>query len=324
MNLKSFLKVVLPLALGIFFVYLSVGITTTKDREMIIQSIRNADMKFVFIGLVFSLLSHLSRAYRWRFLLSPMGYRPKLINSILCVLIAYLANMGVPRSGEVIRASFMSNYEKIPFEKAFGSIVIERIIDVIMLFTIILIALILQFDTIWSFILQNNINFKKLLLFGILSVTFFVTLFFITKNSKSQLMIKFKSLISGFWEGVVSIKKMEKKIPFIFHTLFIWLMYLAMFYVIKWSIPGTFGLTIEMIIPVFVVGGLSIATTNGGIGIFPLSVALVLSLFDISKDVGLAFGWIMWSSQTILIIICGSFAFIALPIVNRKNKPIKI
>ena len=96
-------------------------------------------------------------------------------------------------------------------------------------------------------------------------------------------------------------------------------MYLSIFYVIKWSIPGTFGLTIEMIIPVFVVGGLSIATTNGGIGIFPLSVALVLNLFDISKDVGLAFGWIMWSSQTVLILISGAFAFITLPIVNRKN-----
>ena len=323
MKFKSFLKAALPVALGIFFVYLSIGITTPKDREMIIQSIKNADMKFVFIGLFFSLLSHLSRAYRWSFLLSPMGYQPKLINSILCVLIAYLANMGIPRSGEVIRASFISNYEKIPFEKAFGSIVIERVIDVIMLFIIILIALILQFETIWSFISNNNINFFKLILFGILLITFLIILFNIIKGSKSQLMIKFKLLISGFWEGVSSIKKMEKKVPFIFHTIFIWLMYLAMFYVIKWSIPGTFGLTIGMIIPVFVAGGLSIATTNGGVGIFPLSVALVLSLFDISKDVGLAFGWIMWSSQTILIIVCGSFAFIALPIVNRKSKLLK-
>ena len=112
---------------------------------------------------------------------------------------------------------------------------------------------------------------------------------------------------------------MEKKIPFMFHTVFIWAMYILMFYVIKWSIPGTFGLTIQMIIPVFVAGGLSIATTNGGIGVFPLSVALVLGVFGINKEVGLAFGWIMWSSQTILIIISGAFAFIALPYVNRKS-----
>ena len=319
MNFKSFFKIILPLAIGVFFIYLSINITTVNDREMIIQSIRNADLKFVFLGLFFAVLSHLSRAYRWGFLLSPMGYRPKLINSILCVLIAYLANMGVPRSGEVIRASFISNYEKIPFEKAFGSIVVERIIDVLILFILILIALILQFETIWGFILQKNINLLQLLFFGVLILIFLIYLFYLIKNSKAKLMIKFKSFVSGFWEGVSSIITMEKKLPFLFHTIFIWTMYLSMFYVIKWSIPGTFGLTIEMIIPVFVVGGLSIATTNGGIGVFPLSVALVLNLFDISKDVGLAFGWIMWSSQTVLILISGAFAFITLPIVNRKN-----
>ena len=319
MNFKSFFKIILPLALGVFFIYLSINITTVNDREMIIQSIRNADLKFVFLGLFFAVLSHLSRAYRWGFLLSPMGYRPKLINSILCVLIAYLANMGVPRSGEVIRASFISNYEKIPFEKAFGSIVVERIIDVLILFILILIALILQFETIWGFILQKNINLLQLLFFGILILIFLIYLFYLIKNSKAKLMLKFKSFVSGFWEGISSIITMEKKLPFLFHTIFIWTMYLSMFYVIKWSIPGTFGLTIEMIIPVFVVGGLSIATTNGGIGVFPLSVALVLNLFDISNDVGLAFGWIMWSSQTVLILISGAFAFITLPIVNRKN-----
>ena len=319
MNFKSFFKIILPLAIGVFFIYLSINITTVNDREMIIQSIRNADLKFVFLGLFFAVLSHLSRAYRWGFLLSPMGYRPKLINSILCVLIAYLANMGIPRSGEVIRASFISNYEKIPFEKAFGSIVVERIIDVLILFILILIALILQFETIWGFILQKNINLLQLLFFGVLILIFLIYLFYLIKNSKAKLMIKFKSFVSGFWEGVSSIITMEKKLPFLFHTIFIWTMYLSMFYVIKWSIPGTFGLTIEMIIPVFVVGGLSIATTNGGIGVFPLSVALVLNLFDISKDVGLAFGWIMWSSQTVLILISGAFAFITLPIVNRKN-----
>lgn len=319
MNFKSFLKIILPLTLGVFFIYLSIDITTEKDRYMIIQSIKNADLKFVFIGLFFAILSHLSRAYRWTFLLSPMGYKPRLINSILCVFIAYLANMGVPRSGEVIRASFISNYEKIPFEKAFGSIVIERIVDVIMLFIMIFIALILQFETIWNFISQKNIDFLQLIFLGLFIIVFLISLFYLTKSSNSKFIIKFKSFISGFWEGVSSIKTMKKKLPFLFHTVFIWLMYLSMFYVIKWSIPGTFGLTIEIIIPVFVVGGLSIATTNGGIGIYPLSVALVLNLFDISKDVGLAFGWIMWSSQTILILLLGAFAFIALPLINRKN-----
>ena len=319
MNFKSFLKVVLPLLLGAFFIYLSISITTDRDREMIIQSIKNADLRFVVLGLIFAILSHLSRAYRWRFLLSPMGYNPRLINTVLCVFIAYLANLGVPRSGEVIRASFLSNYEKIPFEKAFGSVVIERVVDMVILLLLILIALILQYEAIWRFIIKKDIDFLQLALFIALFVGSVLLLILTLKRSKNKFFIKINFFINGFWEGLNSIRKMDKKLPFIFHTVFIWAMYLLMFYVVKWTIPGTHLLTFKMIIPAFVAGGLSIATTNSGIGIYPLSVALVLASFGINKEVGLAFGWIMWSSQTVLILISGAFAFITLPLINRKH-----
>ena len=319
MNFKSFLKVVLPLLLGAFFIYLSISITTDRDREMIIQSIKNADLRFVVLGLFFAILSHLSRAYRWRFLLSPMGYNPKLINTVLCVFIAYLANLGVPRSGEVIRASFLSNYEKIPFEKAFGSVVIERVVDMVILLLLILIALILQYEAIWRFIIKKDIDFLQLALFIALFVGSVLLLILTLKRSKNKFFIKINFFINGFWEGLNSIRKMDKKLPFIFHTVFIWAMYLLMFYVVKWTIPGTHLLTFKMIIPAFVAGGLSIATTNSGIGIYPLSVALVLASFGINKEVGLVFGWIMWSSQTVLILISGAFAFITLPLINRKH-----
>tara|TARA_B000000475_G_C15968855_1_gene436180 strand:+ start:237 stop:1202 length:966 start_codon:yes stop_codon:yes gene_type:complete len=319
MNFKSLFKIFFPIILGIFFIYLSIDITTKEERRLIFQSIKNADLKFVFVGLIFAFLSHFSRAYRWRFLLSPMGYKPKLINCFLSVLAAYLANMGVPRSGELVRASLISNYEQIPFEKGFGSIVIERVVDLIMLSIIILIAIIIEKESIWNFIVQNNINFLELFVLGTLLVFCIYLIFISLKKSENKLLLKFKLLIDGFWEGVISIKKMEKKNYFLLHTLFIWIMYLAMFYVIKWSIPGTFNLTFNMIIPVFVVGGLSIATTNGGIGVFPLSIALVLNSYGISKDVGLSFGWIMWSSQTIFIILLGILSFIALPLINRKH-----
>jgi uncharacterized protein (TIRG00374 family) len=319
MNFKSFLKVVLPLLLGAFFIYLSISITTDRDREMIIQSIKNADLRFVVLGLFFAILSHLSRAYRWRFLLSPMGYNPRLINTVLCVFIAYLANLGVPRSGEVIRASFLSNYEKIPFEKAFGSVVIERVVDMVILLLLILIALILQYEAIWRFIIKKDVDFLQLALFIALFVGSALLLILTLKRSKNKFFIKINFFINGFWEGLNSIRKMDKKLPFIFHTVFIWAMYLLMFYVVKWTIPGTHLLTFKMIIPAFVAGGLSIATTNSGIGIYPLSVALVLASFGINKEVGLAFGWIMWSSQTVLILISGAFAFITLPLINRKH-----
>ena len=112
---------------------------------------------------------------------------------------------------------------------------------------------------------------------------------------------------------------MPKKAAFLFHTFFIWTMYIAMFYVIKWAVPETESLSLNALLPAFVIGGLTISATNGGIGIYPFSVALILSAFGISKESGLAFGWIVWSSQTLMIIIFGGLSFFILPLVNRKN-----
>jgi uncharacterized membrane protein YbhN (UPF0104 family) len=118
----------------------------------------------------------------------------------------------------------------------------------------------------------------------------------------------------------MSLKNMPNKGRFIGHTLFIWLMYLAMFYVVKWTVPETASLGINAILPAFVVGGLAISATNGGIGIYPFSVTLVLAAFKISNESGLAFGWIMWTSQTLMIIVFGSLSFFVLPLVNRQQK----
>ena len=118
---------------------------------------------------------------------------------------------------------------------------------------------------------------------------------------------------------MISIKYMKNKGLFIAHTLFIWTMYVLMFWIIKFSIPETVGLGINALIPAFVVGGLSISATNGGIGIYPYSVSLVLIAFGISKESGLAFGWIMWTCQTLMVVTFGAMAFFALPLVNRHK-----
>ena len=127
--------------------------------------------------------------------------------------------------------------------------------------------------------------------------------------------------ISDFIEGVLSLKSMPNKSSFIVHTIFIWLMYIAMFYVIKWSFAETYNLTFLQILPAFIAGSLTITATNGGIGIFPIAVAIMLSAFDISKETGLAFGWVLWSAQTLIIIVLGGLSFFILPLVNSfKSK----
>lgn len=317
MNYKTIFKIFIPLILGIAFIYLTINITSDKERKFIFTAFKSANMNYVGLSLFFGALSHLSRGYRWLFLLNPMGYKPKLSNVILSVFIGYLANLGIPRSGEVLRATFLSNYEGIPFQKIFGSIVTERIIDALIFFILVITALIIQFETIWSLLVK--IKFIKVgIVFSLVCLTV-ILLIYIVRKQNSSIALRLNSYLKGFLEGIGSIKKTKNKLPFIFHTVFIWVMYLLMFYIIKWSIPETQILTIKMLIPAFIVGALSIITTNGGVGIYPLSIALVLNSFEISKEIGLSFGWIIWSTHTILIIVLGALAFTLIPLINRKN-----
>ena len=318
-QIKSYLKVLIPLSIGLFFIYLTINATTVEERKLIANYIKNADYRFVLLSIVFGVLSHLSRAYRWQFLLSPMGYKPRFINSTLAVLIAYIANLGIPRSGEILRATTLSSYEKIPFEKTFGTIIAERLVDLVLLIGFIFIALSLQYDLIWKVLREKKIA-PATILFGftfLLIVALGLRMLF--KKNPSALVLKIKSFLKGLVEGILSIRSMPNKGAFLIHTVFIWLMYLAMFYVIKWTVPETSTLGLNSLLPAFVIGGLTISATNGGIGIYPFSVALMLGAFGISNESGLAFGWIMWTSQTLMIIVFGSLSFFILPLVNRKN-----
>jgi len=300
--------------LGGFLVWYSLS---KISMNILIEYFKEANYSFIFLGLFFGILSHLSRAYRWKFMLEPLGFKPKFTNSVLAVLVGYLVNLALPRAGEISRATVMANYEKIPFEKGFGTIVAERIADLIMMLSIVAITLFVQFDFIYN-LLTKNFNPTKIIIgLGVLSIVFFVFSSFV-KKAKSGFLLKIKTFISGLVEGVTSIFKMKNKWAFIFHTLFIWAMYVAMFWA---TIPAIDGLNVPLggILIGFIAGGFSIAATNGGIGLYPIAVAGALALFDIPTEPATAFGWIMWTAQTAMIIIFGGLAFLVLPIYN-KNK----
>lgn len=302
-----------------FFIYLSYQNTTPEDRTNIFKYIKNADYRFVLLSAFFGVLSHISRAVRWQFLLAPLGYRPKTINSVLAVLIGYFSNLGIPRSGELLRATAMDRYENIPFQKGFGTVIAERVVDLVLLVGCIVLALALQYDLIVDYLKIENMNFLQM---GVGFVLVVIGLILFRKYfllSTHPLIEKIKQFFQGIWEGMLSIKLMENKGLFIAHTFFIWLMYVLMFWVIKFSIPETVNLGMNAMIPAFVVGGLSISATNGGVGIYPYSVSLVLIAFGISKESSLAFGWIMWTCQTLMIVTFGAMAFFALPLINSKK-----
>lgn len=308
------MKVTIPLILGGFLVWYSLTIVSPNELA---SYFKNANYSWISLGLFFGILSHLSRAYRWKFLLEPLGYQPKFLNSVLAVLVAYLMNLFLPRAGEVTRAAVMSNYEDIPFEKGFGTIVAERLADLCMLMIIVFIALFVQFDFIWNLVTKD---FKPAKIIGILIIgilLFFVFVRFI-KKGKSKIAKKLNTFFFGLKDGVTSIFRMKNKWPFLFHTVFIWVMYVAMFWAI---IPAIDGLEVPFggILIGFIAGGFSIAATNGGVGLYPIAVASALSIFGIDTVTGNAFGWIMWTSQTAMVIVFGGLSFLLLPIYN-KNK----
>ena len=317
---KKILFVILPIAIGIGLIWYFLAQLSSKDKTDIISSFKSANYWWVLLSLIFGILGHLSRAYRWQFMLEPLGYKPKFANSTMTVLIAYLVNLGIPRAGEIARATAISKYENIPFEKAFGTIVAERVADVIMLFSIISVAFVLQADLISSYIFKEGDSNKfTTIIFLILLGALGFLAFKLLQKAQKGFLLKVKIFTNGLLEGVISIFKMKKKWAFIFHTIFIWVMYVLMFYAVTFALPETTNLPFEAIIVGFVVGALSIAVTNGGLGTFPVFVASALILYNVQENPAKAFGWIMWTAQTLMIILFGGLSFFYLPIYNRNK-----
>ena len=306
---------VLPLLLGVVLVWYSLSqISVAK----LVQYFKDADYTWIILSVLLSVLSHISRAYRWLFMAEPLGYKPKLANSVMAVYSAYLINFTIPRAGEIARASILTNYEGIPFDKGFGTIVAERIADTIMLLLIICIALFLEFEFIYNFFVEK-FNPSSIAAVGIALVLLAFGVFFFIKKSNNQFAVKVKGFVNGLIEGALSIFKMKKKWAFIFHTVFIWVMYLSMVYVITMALPELNNIPIAAVLIGFILASFSIAATNGGIGSFPEAIVIAFLLFNLAEDPSRAFGWIMWSTQTLVIIIIGGLSLIYLPVYNRKK-----
>ena len=318
-SVKKSLKTIIPIGLGVFLVWYSYNATSVAERKQIIHYISNASPIWVGISVLIGMLSDVSRAIRWKYMLRPMGYQPKLRSSILIILMSYFANLGIPRSGEVLRATALTTYENVPFEKGFGTIVTERVIDLIMLLLIIVAALLLQTDIILEFLNNQGVSLigaAVLLALGIVGLLVFL---YLIRKSNSGFALKLKQFLSGLLDGISSVLKMKNKWAFVFHTFLIWACYIAMFWVIKFTVPETIYLSLSQLLVAFVGGAFAMSTTNGGIGLYPIAVSSSLAIFGISSVSGDAFGWIMWIAQTLMVVVFGAISFILLPLFNRNR-----
>ena len=318
-RLKKKLKIIFPILLGVFLVWYSYTITSSEDRAQILKYIREANWAWVALSIFIGMLSHISRAIRWNYLLEPLGYRPKLANNVMIILMAYLTNLGIPRSGEFLRATALATYENVPFEKGFGTIVTERVIDVLMLLLVIILALFAQTDIILEYLNTHGMGMSLTLGAVALAVLLAFLALILLRRTTHKWAIRIKDLIKGLLDGVLSIFKMKNKWAFIGHTLFIWGAYILMFWVMKFTVPETIDLSLGGLLVGFVAGAFAMTATNGGLGLYPIAVSASLALFGISGASGDAFGWIMWTSQTMMVVLFGAISFLLLPLWNRST-----
>lgn len=296
---------------------------TDEQLDRMWHSIKTANYEWLLLSISLGVLSHMSRAWRWRYTLKPLGYTPKFWNSFFCVMIGYVVNLLIPRAGEVSRCGYMHKHEKIPFDKLLGTVVAERVADVIILLGLIITVLIVQADTLMDFIMDlegvKNFNPVKMgVILGIAAIVGIAGLIFIWK-SEIAFVKKVKGFIRGIMEGAKTILTMKDKWLFILHTVIIWGLYLCMFYVTIFSIDGVETLTFGGAISAFVIGGISIALTNGGIGTYPYMIMEILQLYDIPQALGTAYGWVVWTAQTIMIISVGLLSIVLISMYNRRK-----
>lgn len=330
-SLLSFLKIALPLSFGVFLIWYVFKDLEPAEKEELFNSFANANYFWIGISVLFGILSHVSRAIRWKYSIEPLGKTPGFWNSFFTVMIGYVANLFIPRLGEVTRPGLLAKYEDLPFNKLFGTIVAERVADLVILALIMASILFIELDMIrdmvFEYLEQGSGNFSAgklitLVAVGVIGLAVFVWL--LMSKSENKVLIKIRELLRGILEGLQSILKMEKKFYFLLHTAFIWIMYVGMFWLCFYSLEETSVAPFGAILASFVMGSLAIVFVQGGLGVFPIAVMNTLLLYGIPKGSALALGWILWTSQTLMVIVLGVLSIILIRVINKKNKSLEV
>lgn len=311
-------SVFIPLLLGFGLIYYQYTTLSVEELNKIKFCFQKANYFYIFLSLLVALFGYWARAYRWKYSLQHLGYQTNFKNDLMSVCVSYFMNLTIPRSGEITRAALLKKYENVPFDKGFGTIVAERIVDLILFLLFVGLAFILQFEKLYNFI-KEKISIEKIILFGIIGLFLGIVFLLIWIYAEWKIIKKLKNKFSGLIEGMLSIVMMKDKWKYIFFSFLIWFSYLLMFYIPIYALPETENIGFDIVIMGFIFGSLAVGFTNGGLGAYPLAIAMIFSLYGISNDIGTAFGWLAWTSQTILTIFLGLLSYVFLPLYN-KNK----
>lgn len=299
---------------------------------------RQADYRWIVLSGLLSVVAYWSRAKRWCLLIEPLGYRPRVFHSFIALMSGYFVNMFLPRVGEVTRCGVLHKLDKVPVNVSFGTVVAERIFDVLMLFILLCFTFLLEFQRLGGFLtelLQSRFEWVSKILHDtptVLALVLSVTLFAATivyllfryrrRLAKIRLVQKIAAFLKGMGKGLISVRKLKNPIPFFFHTGLIWVMYYFMSYVLFFAMPQTAGLGIRAGFTILIMGGLGMsAPVQGGFGTFHILVGNALVLYGLSQQDGLILATFMHTSQTLFTLLIGSIGLLIGLFIQRK-KPV--
>ncbi len=336
--LFNFLNLAVSLGLGIALVWWFVSKMTPQQKQDTIDAFSRANYFWIILAPILGLISNLSRAQRWRQLLEPTGHKPGYWNTYFSVMMMYFFNLFFPRLGEVTRCGMLARYENVPLDKSIGTMVVERVVDLVSIVIIGSFLLAVEYDRLFTFFQENvwskkpvpdaGVDVTKYLAVGVVGIAIAAAVVYVQRKYgfvKLKEMIKERLL--GFAEGLKSIRYVKNPWEFIFHSVFVWVCYFLMIYLSFPALPETASMSFMAGVACLFFGGFAMVATPGGIGLYPLALQQVLILYGVNETIGYAFGSVVWAAQMAAVLIGGSLTLIPLAILNRpsalNNQPLK-
>lgn len=330
-RILTFLQIALFLSLGLLLVWWMARKITPEQWIQIDNSLRNA--KFWLLIPVFGVLvfSHYLRALRWKILMEPLGYHPRSFNVFNAVMVGYLANLAVPRLGEVLKCTLLARYEKVAPDKLVGTIVAERAVDVVCLFATFVITILLQVDVVGNYALSllnriggatgESFSWMRILIVVAILLAGALVVYWLYQQFRHIVIVqKISNVVRGVWSGLISIRYIKKKRWFLLYSVGIWTMYFLGCRIGFYALQEVDHLGIKEAFSVLSFGSIGmLAPTQGGIGAYQYIVQQILMLYNVSEAIAFAFGWILWLAQTLVLLAGGLFSLLILPVYNRSK-----
>ena len=323
---KTALQLVLFVGLGVFFIWLSIRNLSKEDVRMIFDSVKVVNNPFswsmLLVSAFFALMADVARAVRSKILLIPLGYNIRMSMSFYSVMVCYMANLALPRLGEILRCTFLQRFENVPFQKSLGTVLIERAVDILIWLILLFIAIGLNMEVLNNLVVDHSQNLtlrawfeqKGLSLLGnyfiYLLLAAVAVLYLIIRLTRRWWMrvpalVKVREFFVGIWRGFISIKDLPNPWRYVFWTALMWVFYFLGTYFCFFAFPFLRNVGPGAAFTLLTFSTIAFMVSQGGLGSYPLIAAGILYMYGISYTQGLAAGWIGWLLQTVVVLVFG-------------------